>query len=431
MTLEQASQLPHAARRPRFQLGRGTGESLRIAFESLRANKLRTILTMLGIVSGVGSVVALIAIGNGATASITERIASNGSNLLTISPGQSRGGGGTAFSQSQSLTMADADVLAELPGIAAIAPAFQSNAQIVGGISNANAQVVGITTSYFTVRNLNVIQGRPFDDEAVVNSRPVAVIGSAIAEDLFGNQSAVGNTIRIAGHAFQVQGVLEERGFGPGGSTDNQVFVPLGIAQLKLFGARATGSSSLRVSNISIQVASVEQMDTVSALASATLRDRHKLSRDGTEDDFMVQNQADLLDTLSETTTILTAFLGAIAGISLLVGGIGVMNIMLVSVTERTKEIGLRKAVGARRSDILQQFLIEAVMVSVIGGLIGVAIGVGTANAVKLTGLLTPVVTLPSIALALGFSMLIGLFFGIYPAQRAAKMRPIDALRYE
>jgi putative ABC transport system permease protein len=412
---------------PRMSLG----ESLWIALSSLRANLLRTILTMLGIIIGVASVVALIAIGNGANASITERITSSGSNLLTVQPGQA-GGFGRASVQAQSLTVADAEALAELPGIAAIAPAFQGNAQIVAGSNNTNAQVLGTTVDYFGIRNLEVEAGQLLSEAHIDEMSDVAVIGHSIAETLFGNATrAPGQTVRLGGSMFQVIGVLKERGQSPGGNIDQQVFVPLRVAQLKLFGARLAGSASLRVSNISIQVADAEQIPAVSALISATMRDRHNLRADGSADDFNVFNQADILETLNETTAILTAFLGAIAGISLFVGGIGVMNIMLVSVTERTREIGLRKAVGARRSDILQQFLIEALVVSIFGGILGVLVGLGVASLVRMTGLLTPVVSLGSIALAMGCSLAVGVFFGLYPAQRAARLRPIEALRYD
>lgn len=405
-------------------------EGASIALSSLRANLLRTVLTMLGIIIGVSSVVALLAVGNGATASITERISSIGSNLLTVLPGQARGAG-QARTQAQSLTMADAEAIAELPGVGAVAPIFQGNGQIVSETNNSQSQVVGVTAPFFQVRNLSAQNGSVINTDQTRDLRSVAVLGNVVANNLFGSRDPVGQTIRINGTIFEVVGVLTAKGSAPGGSVDEQVFVPIGVAQLKLFGARVAGSSSLRVSNISIQVASADQIPTVSALVSATMRDRHHLNRDGSEDDFNIFNQADILDTLNQTTSILTTFLGAIAGISLVVGGIGVMNIMLVSVTERTKEIGLRKAVGARRSDILQQFLIEALIVSSIGGLIGILLGVGIAKLVGLSGVLTPVISLSSIMLALSCSLAVGLFFGIYPAQRAARLRPIEALRYD
>lgn len=421
-------QMPHI----RGRFSRGVVESLRIAVDSLRSNTLRTILTMLGIIIGVASVVAMLSIGAGATASVTERISSIGSNLLTISPGQTSRGA-QASTVSQALTMADAEVLTELPGIAMIAPTFQGNTQLVAGADNRQATVVGVTPDFFTVRNLTIAQGALIDEADTTELRAVIVLGSTIVEELFGGQNPIGSTIRVDNQIFQVVGVLEESGSGAaaGGSVDGQAFVPIGVAQLKLFGAHTIGSDSLSVSNINVQVTEADQVDTVEALITATLREQHALSQDGSEDDFDVFNQADVLETLNETTSILTAFLGAVAGISLLVGGIGVMNIMLVSVTERTREIGLRKAVGARRSDILQQFLIEASLVSALGGIIGVLLGVGISMLVSLSGLLTPVITLWSIVLSLSVSMAVGLFFGIYPARRAAQLRPIEALRHE
>ena len=421
-------------RRARVNLSGGIWESVKIALSSLRANKLRTILTMLGIIIGVASVVALMAIGNGAQVAITSQISSIGSNLLTVFPGQQRRGPGPAASQSQGLTLADAEALVKpgaLPGAVTVAPIYQNGAQVVAGANNTQSSVVGVTPSYFSVRNLTVTRGQIFTESQVDGMRAVAVLGGNVAEDLFGLATPVGKTIRIKGQTFQVIGVLEKKGGSGFGSVDDQLFVPLSVAQLKLFGARAADTSSPRISSVSIQVADAAQIDAVSAAIGAIMRKQHRLKADGSGDDFSVFNQADVLSSLNQITSVLTAFLGAIAGISLLVGGIGVMNIMLVSVTERTKEIGLRKAVGARRRDILQQFLTEALMVSLLGGIIGLLLGMLISFGVSLTGLITPVVTPSAVLLALGFSMAVGLFFGIYPARRAARLRPIEALRYD
>ncbi len=427
-----------AAVRPRrswrVSFGGGLWESVRIALSSLRANKLRTVLTMLGIIIGVASVVALMAIGNGAQAAITGQIAGIGSNLLTIFPGQRRGPGPGANAPSQNLTLADAEALTKpgaLRDAVTIAPIFQGSAQIVAGSNNIQSAVVGVTPNYFTVRNLAAARGDVLSETQVRGQRAVAVLGSNVAEDLFGLANPVGRTIRIQGQTFQVIGTLEAKGGGGFGSVDDQLFVPLGVAQRKLFGARSLDTASPRISSISLQVASADQMTAVSDQISTILRQRHRLKSDGSEDDFSVFNQADVLSSLTQITSVLTAFLGAIAGISLLVGGIGVMNIMLVSVTERTKEIGLRKAVGARRRDILQQFLIEALIVSLLGGIVGLLLGIAISFGVGLTGLIAPLVTPGAMMLALGFSMAVGLFFGIYPARRAALLRPIEALRYE
>lgn len=415
--------------RRRLSLGRGLGESVRIAISSLRANKLRTLLTMLGIIIGVASVVALLAIGNGATASVTERITSIGSNLLTISPGQG-GFGNQPRTQVQNLTMADAAALTDLPGVMAVAPVFQGNAQLVAGANNRSATVLGVTPEYFSVRNLDLAQGVALNERQVEGMESVAVLGSVVAEDLFGRASPVGSSVRINGSVFQVIGVLEESGGGvPGGSVDEQVLVPIGVAQLKLFGARTPASASLRVSSINVQVAEADLIDGVSALISATLRSRHNLPADGSADDFNIFNQAQLLESLNEITGILTTFLGAIAGISLVVGGIGVMNIMFVSVKERTREIGVRKAVGAKRRTILMQFLIEAVVVCMLGGLIGV--GITSVISAVINIFFTAYLPFGTVALAFLICMLVGMVFGLAPAWTAAKSDPIESLRYE
>jgi len=434
--MERAKKISTATQpkhRARVNLSGGIWESVKIALSSLRANKLRTILTMLGIIIGVASVVALMAIGNGAQVAITSQISSIGSNLLTIFPGQQRRGPGPS-SQSQGLTLADAEALIKpgaLPAAVTVAPIYQNGAQVVAGANNTQSSVVGVTPSYFSVRNLTVTRGQIFSESQVNGMRAVAILGGNVAEDLFGLATPVGKTIRIKGQTFQVIGVLEQKGGSGFGSVDDQLFVPLSVAQLKLFGARSADTASPRISSVSIQVADAAQIDAVSAAIGAIMRKQHRLKADGTGDDFSVFNQADVLSSLNQITSVLTAFLGAIAGISLLVGGIGVMNIMLVSVTERTKEIGLRKAVGARRRDILQQFLTEALMVSLLGGILGLLLGILISFGVSLTGLITPVVTPSAVLLALGFSMAVGLFFGIYPARRAARLRPIEALRYD
>ncbi len=408
-------------------------ENFKIAIRALRANKLRSILTMLGIVIGVATVVALLSIGKGATASITSSIQSNGSNLLTVSPGKQQNGPAAGGSQQASyLYYTDYQLLQRslVNDVVAIVPSYQSSYLVKYGDESFSVNVTGITKDYQQTNSYEVAEGRFISDGDNKSESLVAVLGSQTAEDLFGGLSAIGKTISIKSVKFEVVGVLESKGSSGFGSSDDMIFIPLDTGYNKLFGSTATYNDKKIVNRISVSVATTEAMDTVSAQIEFLIRRAHKLTSSD-ELDFNVLSQADLLSTLTTVTQTLTAFLGAIAGISLLVGGIGIMNIMLVSVTERTKEIGLRKAVGATKNQILTQFLIETVTLSLLGGIIGILLGVAIALLVTLTGLLTAEITADSIILAFTFALAIGVFFGLYPAFRAANLHPMVALRYE
>ena len=409
-------------------------ENFKIALRALRANKLRSMLTMLGIVIGVATVVALLSIGKGATASITSQIQSNGSNLLTVSPGrQQRGMGGAGQTRQASyLYYSDYQLLQRslTTNVTAIVPSYQSSYLVKYGDQSFNVNVSGVTEAYKDVHTYKVAEGRYISDGDNKSDAFVAVLGSQTASDLFGGLTPIGKTISIKGVKFEVVGVLESKGSSGFGSSDDAIFIPLETGYDKLFGSTATFNEKKIVNSISISVATTDAMNTVSSQIEFLLRRAHKLASTD-ELDFNVLSQADLLSTLSSVTQTLTVFLGAIAGISLLVGGIGIMNIMLVSVTERTKEIGLRKAVGATKNQILTQFLIETMTLSLLGGVIGILLGVGIASIFSATGLIASVVTANSIFLAFFFALLIGVFFGIYPAFRAANLHPMVALRYE
>jgi putative ABC transport system permease protein len=425
-------------------------ESIRVALQGLAANKLRSSLTMLGIVIGVGAVIALLALGEGTQAAITEEIQGIGSNLIFIMPGSEEGHGpGATRSVVDTLTLADAEAIAapgNVPGVVAVAPEFNNNADVVYGNESVNATITGTTPDYPLVRSSPPEMGEFFTQQQMTTMARVAVLGHQTAEDLFGGSDPLGRTIKInpstapstgsgqgSGQSsvhFRVIGVMEEKGGGMGGSVDNTVFIPISTAQRKLFGGRATSGTSWKVSSINVSLVSEETMDAATDEITWLLRQRHKI-QPGEDDDFSVMSQEDILGMAEQITGILTIFLGAIAAISLLVGGIGIMNIMLVSVTERTREIGIRKAVGAKRRDILMQFLIEAVVLSVIGGLLGILLGAGIAVLVEQSGLMTTVISAEAMLLATGFSVAVGLFFGIYPSMRAARLHPIEALRYE
>jgi putative ABC transport system permease protein len=409
---------------------------LQVALESITAHKMRAILTMLGIIIGVAAVLTTMGIGRGAAASITERIESQGTNLLSVSPGAASGGGGvqSAGGSASTLTIGDANALLDKalhPAIAQVAPEYGANAQLVYGSTNTNNQVTGVTAVYAKVRSLTLASGRFFTEQDVEGQSQVVVLGSKLAEDLLGTVDPVGQTIRIGSQPFQVIGVLEESGGFGRNTSDTQAFVPIGIAQGRLFNAsRYRGQYT--ITGLNVQAAGADVVDDAEKQIEATLRLRHSLKADA-DNDFNVFNQASLLETATDIAATLTVFLGAIGAISLLVGGIGIMNIMLVSVTERTREIGLRKAIGAHDSDILMQFLVEALVLCFLGGLIGVGLAFGLAALLAQVPAFTfkVVIQSDSLALALGFSLLAGLIFGIYPAMRATQLDPIEALRSE
>jgi putative ABC transport system permease protein len=406
-------------------------QSVRIALTSLGSNKLRTFLTMLGIIIGVASVIALLAIGNGTTANITANLTRNGTNLVTISPGGGTTGGvAGAAGSAQTLTYEDAQALAaqgDAVGIAGVSPERNGNAQIVYGSTNSNSRIVGVIPAYLTVHDAAVAEGDFVSDDTATAT--VAVLGSNVATTLFGTANPIGATIKITGQPYQVIGVMTSKGGSGFGSVDDQIFVPLSTSLHRLFGYRSAGIAGQPISSIAIKADDANSVAGVIDFTTTLLKQRHNLGNKA--NDFTVTNQADQLASLNTVTQTLSIFLGAVAGISLLVGGIGVMNIMLVSVTERTREIGIRKAIGARRGDILRQFLIEAVVMSILGGILGILVGIGIAKGAAATGAVMAVISLPPIMLAFSCAVAIGVFFGIYPANRASRLNPIDALRFD
>jgi putative ABC transport system permease protein len=412
-------------------------ESIRIALRGLAVNKLRSALTMLGIIIGVGAVITLMSVGQGVQVLITEELQSVGTNLLFVMPGQfsSSGARPRTGSGAASLTLADAAAIADpfhVPSAMKVAPELMASADVSYGRKDLRIQVSGVTPDYSVVRKFPVDFGAFFSESDMNAQARVAVLGSSTYERLFGASIyPIGEIIKINGIPFKVSGVLQSKGGASGGNRDDIVLVPLTTAHQRLFPRSRTTRGEPRVSVIYVEVISEDRMDRAADEVTALLRHRHGI-RFGADDDFTVISQKDLLAIFGEITGVLTIFLGAIAGISLLVGGIGIMNIMLVSVTERTREIGLRKAVGARRKDILAQFLVEAVVLALIGGFIGILLGASGAAAIsRLQDDLKAVLTPQSVLLATGFSAAVGLFFGIYPATRAARLNPIEALRYE
>lgn len=401
-------------------------ESVRIAITALFGNKLRSVLTMLGIIIGVAAVIAMVSIGMGVRQQVQTSIASLGSNMLIVSPGAANSGGvRTAAGTGIKLKLSDAEAIrSRIKNIDYVSPSVSGSYQIVNGNQNWNTTVQGVTPEYMAIRSLTVSTGSFITQEDSNTRQRVAVIGATVAANLFGSANPVGQNIRIKNSPYKVIGVLESKGQSSvGQDQDDVVIVPLTTAQERLIGITYLRS-------INIQVSAPEKMDEVQEQVENLLRQRHRISSEK-DDDFTVRNLTSLMQTMTETTTMITLLLGSIAAISLLVGGIGIMNIMMVSVTERTREIGIRKALGATFWNIMMQFLIESVVIGVIGGLIGIVIGCGSAALISAFGNFKTVITPAPILLSFSFSVGIGLFFGIYPARKAALLDPIEALRYE
>jgi putative ABC transport system permease protein len=404
-------------------------ENIRIAFRGLAANKLRAALTMLGIMIGVSAVITLLSIGDGVSRFIADQFIGLGTNLVFVMPNLEPG------QTEATLTMLDAETLADaamVPDAIGVAPVYFRSGDLQYGGTSHNGTLIASTPDYAAIRGLEIARGR-FIDETDYNGRSrVAVLGPETVEILFSEDvDPLGTDIKLQGITFRVIGILEEQGGTAFGSRDDLVIVPLTTARERLFSARSQRTGQFLVDMILIQAVSNAAVTDVVIDAADTLRQTHNIAfRD--EDDFLVLTQQDFLNAFDQVTSVLTLFLGAIASISLLVGGIGIMNIMLVSVTERTREIGLRKAVGAKRRDILGQFLTEAVVLALLGGLLGIGLGTLGASIIRLAvPELDTSVTIDSIMLAVGFSAAVGLFFGIYPATRAAALHPIEALRFE
>ncbi len=403
-------------------------ETASISFRALMANKMRSALTMLGIIIGVTAVIMMFAIGSGANRQISERFSSMGSNMLIVRPGADQGPGGVRSGAVNTLTVDDAAAISsECPAVAYTAPTYGGGAQVVYGNQNWSTSITGTTPDYLFVQEWTVASGTIFTGQDVRSATKVCVIGQTIVDNLFGNEDPLGKTIRVRNVPMIVVGVLGEIGANAmGRDQDDVILVPVTTAQRRLFSTSRTGS----VSTIMVKARSSELLDAAQKQVESLLRMRHRI-RPGNEDDFSVRNMAQMVENAKAATRTMTLLLTAVAGVSLLVGGIGIMNIMLVSVTERTREIGIRMALGAKKVDIRLQFLVEALILSLVGGTTGILLGTGGAMMVSRAFGWAVEISPFSIVLAFGFSGFVGIFFGYYPAWKASLLNPIDALRYE
>ncbi|MDU2076391.1 MAG: ABC transporter permease [Veillonella sp.] len=400
-------------------------ESFLMAWASLIANKLRSLLTMLGIIIGVAAVIALVSIGNGVKQDIENSISSLGSNLLVVLPGAPRTPGARSSQGSmKSLKISDYEAIAKLEGVKAASPMTNGSYVVIYQNKNWTTSVAGVNANFQDVNNWTMTSGRFFSDKNVQNRERVAVVGQTVVKNLFTDEDPVGKEIRVKNIPFRVIGVLKSKGNGTmGNDQDDTVLIPYTTSM-----ERVEGIDYLR--RVYVVAKDDEGIDRLQADIENLLRVRHNI-KDTNLDDFNIQNMKSIMETVAQTTGTFTLFLGAVAAISLVVGGIGIMNIMLVSVTERTREIGVRKALGATYSVIVTQFLIEAVVISLIGGFIGIAFGIGASKVIGMVSGMSTIVSVPTIIMSFAFSMAIGLIFGIYPARKAAKLNPIDALHYE
>ena len=399
---------------------------LKLASQSILKNKMRTLLTMLGIVIGVGAVIIMVAIGNGAQTRIQEQINSLGTNVIMVMPGSSQQGGASQGAGTfNRLTVEDAEKLKrEGSTLAAVSPVIMTRTQVIGGSGNWRTMVNGVSTDFLTIRDWSVASGSLFSDNDVRSMRKVVVLGNTVAANLFSGSDPVGAQIQIGHVPFQVVGVLAKKGqTASGNDQDDVILVPYTTAQARL-------SGNIRLGQILASAYSPSDIPAAQDEMRGIMREAHKLS-DGNDDDFTIRNQTELAEAASSTTAVMTWLLAAIASVSLVVGGIGIMNIMLVSVTERTREIGIRMAIGARGSDVLTQFLVESIVMSVAGGIVGLAVGFGGAALLgHITGWSTATPPV-AVLIAVGFSAAVGVFFGYYPARKASALNPIEALRYE